>query len=375
SLNINAGGSQTASVGQTLPNPIVVTVTDKLKGAPVAGQLVNWVITQGGGSMYVEATQTDNHGQTRNWWTMGPTAGIQTVEVRAVDPTTGDRLVYGTVNATATSTQNTLTVTEAGTGSGTVTSSPAGINCGSACAANFDAGTIVTLTASPAAGSSFSGWSGGGCSGTGTCAVTVTAATSVTSTFALTPTQFHLTVATTGNGSGTVTSTDARINCGSTCASDYDAGTVVTLNATPGAGSSFIGWAGGGCSGTGACTVTMAAATTVTAVFTLQQFNLVLATTRTGTGAGTVTSTDGRINCGSTCTSSDYTYGTVVTLTAMSGAGSSFAGWSGGGCSGTGICTVTITGSTTVTANFTLSEFALNNIEKERDQARSATPR
>lgn len=75
-----------------------------------------------------------------------------------------------------------LSVAKTGAGSGTVTSSPAGISCGATCTANFDSGTAVTLTAAAASGSTFAGWSGGGCSGTGTCAVTMNAATTVTAT-------------------------------------------------------------------------------------------------------------------------------------------------------------------------------------------------
>ena len=82
----------------------------------------------------------------------------------------------------ATPTSQTLTVTKAGTGSGTVTSSPAGINCGSDCSESYASGTNVTLTAAPGAGSTFAGWSGA-CSGTGSCAVTMSAARSVTATF------------------------------------------------------------------------------------------------------------------------------------------------------------------------------------------------
>ncbi|MGH2984129.1 MAG: PKD domain-containing protein [Solirubrobacterales bacterium] len=80
--------------------------------------------------------------------------------------------------------QHSLTVSKDGTGSGTVTSSPAGISCGDSCQASFDAGTLVTLTASPDASSTFSGWSGA-CSGTGTCQVTMDQARSVTATFAV----------------------------------------------------------------------------------------------------------------------------------------------------------------------------------------------
>jgi Divergent InlB B-repeat domain len=78
-----------------------------------------------------------------------------------------------------------LAVVKTGTGSGTVTSVPAGINCGSNCSASYPSGTAVTLTAAPASGSTFTGWTGGGCSGTGSCIVTLTAATSATATFDL----------------------------------------------------------------------------------------------------------------------------------------------------------------------------------------------
>src|SRR5262249_40010223 len=70
-----------------------------------------------------------------------------------------------------------LAVVKAGTGSGTVTSAPAGITCGTTCSGNYASGTAVGLTATPATGPTFSGWSGGGCSGTGTCTVTMSAAT------------------------------------------------------------------------------------------------------------------------------------------------------------------------------------------------------
>jgi hypothetical protein len=77
-----------------------------------------------------------------------------------------------------------LTVTRAGTGTGTVTSSPAAINCGASCSASYAAGTAVTLTATPAAGSTFAGWNGA-CSGTGACTVTMSSGESVTATFTL----------------------------------------------------------------------------------------------------------------------------------------------------------------------------------------------
>ena len=79
-----------------------------------------------------------------------------------------------------------LTVTRAGTGSGTVTSSPAKIDCGATCSASFPSGTVVSLTATPASGSTLDGWSGA-CSGTASCSVTMDAAKNVTATFDTVP--------------------------------------------------------------------------------------------------------------------------------------------------------------------------------------------
>jgi hypothetical protein len=75
-----------------------------------------------------------------------------------------------------------LTLTKAGSGSGTVSSNPAGVSCGSDCSEDYTAGTVVSLTATPAADSVFAGWSGA-CSGTGACMVTVNADSAVTASF------------------------------------------------------------------------------------------------------------------------------------------------------------------------------------------------
>ncbi len=77
-----------------------------------------------------------------------------------------------------------LSLGRAGAGSGSVTSSPAGIDCGSDCTERYSFGTTVTLTASAAAGSAFAGWSGD-CTGSGACVVKMDADRSVTATFRL----------------------------------------------------------------------------------------------------------------------------------------------------------------------------------------------
>jgi DNA-binding beta-propeller fold protein YncE len=77
----------------------------------------------------------------------------------------------------------TLTVSLTGSGSGTVADTTGAISCPSTCSHAFPIGAVVTLTAGPHPGSSFVGWSGGGCAGTSTCQVTMSADTAVTATF------------------------------------------------------------------------------------------------------------------------------------------------------------------------------------------------
>lgn len=77
-----------------------------------------------------------------------------------------------------------LTVTKSGTGTGTVSSDPAGINCGASCSLFYPEGSTVTLSASATSGDTFTGWTGSGCSGTGTCIVAMTAERSVNAAFA-----------------------------------------------------------------------------------------------------------------------------------------------------------------------------------------------
>src|ERR1017187_4862872 len=161
-----------------------------------------------------------------------------------------------------------LTVALAGTGTGTVTSSTGGISCVPTCSASFAPNTQVTLTATPTGGSTFTGWSGGGCSGSGACSVTVASSESVTATFAAAVVIVNdtLTVTLAGTGQGTVVSSPAGINCSTgTCSYNFPANTQIVLTETPGANSSFTSWSG--CAGANTCTFTLTAAETVTATF------------------------------------------------------------------------------------------------------------
>lgn len=162
----------------------------------------------------------------------------------------------------------TVTATTAGAGTGTLSSSPSGISsCAGTCVASFVHGTAVTLTATPGEGSRFGGWSGAGCSGTGTCSFTVNGDTAATATFVP---GAALTVVRAGAGGGTVTSDPAGIDCGATCTTSYDAGTSVTLSASPAQGSRFVGWdQDTGCGSASTCTLVLSASRTVTATFAL----------------------------------------------------------------------------------------------------------
>ena len=154
------------------------------------------------------------------------------------------------------------------TGNGGVSSSDKAISCPSKCVSNYTLGTVVTLTAKAGSNSTFTAWTGG-CTGAGlTCDVTVGDAMTVNALFAANApaggggggggggvSSFTLSIG--RSNTGTVTSDIAGINCGNACSAKYNAGTVVTLTATPPAGKTFVSW-GGACSGANnTCTLTI----------------------------------------------------------------------------------------------------------------------
>ena len=153
------------------------------------------------------------------------------------------------------------------------------------------------------------------------------------------------------SGNGTVASTDGYINCPGTCSHSYPNNTQVTLNAAPAQGWAFAGWSGA-CSGTGSCVVTMTQNQSVNATF-IPDYTLTVSTS----GNGSVTSTDGFINCPGTC-SYPYPSNTQVTLSANPAAGWTLSSWSGA-CSGTGPCVVTMTQDLSVGATFTQLSYTL----------------
>lgn len=157
-----------------------------------------------------------------------------------------------------------VSIVKGGIGTGVVTSSPTGISCGLNCAGSFPTGTSVTLLATAAPGSIFSGWSGP-CSGTGACVVSAASANEVTARFEL-QTSYRLSVSKAGAEFGTVSSNASGIDCGFDCSEIYTGGTSVTLSAIPAVGAAFAGWSGA-CTGNNSCVLAMDADKNVLASF------------------------------------------------------------------------------------------------------------
>jgi hypothetical protein len=128
----------------------------------------------------------------------------------------------------------------------------------------------------------------------------------------------------------------------------FPSSTTIMLTATPNANSVFAGWSGGVCGGTGVCSGNIDQSYAVVATFAPVVRTLTVTRSGPGAASGVVTSMPAGINCGGTCTA-NLDHGTVVVLTAS---GPAFNGWSGGGCSGTGVCVVTLNAATSVTAIF-----------------------
>jgi hypothetical protein len=239
----------------------------------------------------------------------------------------------------------TVKVSLMGTGAGTIVSEPDVLSCPGACTATIPEGTQLTLTALPDDASVFGGW-GGACVGLQRCTVTATAHTTISATFQL---GTRLSVTRTGEGMGTVTSNPPGISCGVDCGEAVLPGTLVELTATAASGTTFVGWSGGACTGRGTCSLIVNASQSVTAEFARISYSVDVM--KMGTATGTVRSVPAGIDCGGDCSES-YPFGTQITLIATPNAGAYFAGWGGLACTGTRDCTLTVNGSTAVTARF-----------------------
>ncbi len=174
-------------------------------------------------------------------------------------------------------------------GPGSVTSSPAGIDCGSDCSQSYAEDTVVTLTPTPLA--DFIGWSGHSDCYDGV--VTMDGDRSCTATFDIQPTH---TLTVTIAGTGTVTSDPAGIDCGSDCSHAFAPGTLVKLAAKAGPGNSFAGWGGAADCADGY--VTLSASLGCTATFATQQagslsFDGLTVSDYGGSGQGSADTTGG----------------------------------------------------------------------------------
>jgi len=267
--NATVTGATTATVDGSV-NPAVQTTTYKVEYGLASS---NWCASGGSSGSPASSTTPQALGSTDATShdvavdLTGLTAG--TAYCADLVATNGSGSGDGGQVSFTTTAVHSLTVSLGGAGSGSV--SGTGVSCPGTCSHSYPTGTIVTLTAAPAAGSIFAGWSGGGCSGTSSCQALVNSDVTVTATFNNVPPNLavNLTVSKSGAGNGTVTSSPAGIACGSICLHAFSSGTSVTLTAAPAAGSTFAGWSGGGCSGSGSCALTANADTTVTATFNL----------------------------------------------------------------------------------------------------------
>ncbi|HWI74777.1 MAG TPA: glycine-rich protein, partial [Baekduia sp.] len=263
-----------------------------------------------------------------------------------------------------------VTTTGPANTAGYVTGSPGNIDCGygtgghPGCGAEYAPGDGITLTAHPDARSSFTGFTGGGCSGGGlTCVVTMSQAQQVTATFARKKATNTLAVTVGGGGPGTITG-PGGLDCGgaghTACTVEVTPSASITLTAHPGDDAYTANWSGCAPVTLDTCTLDVSGNQTYTAAVAFERNPRTLHVTPAGTGGGTVTGPG--IDCGGGPTHSDCVellpYGTKATLTATPAANSDFTGFGGGGCAG-GACTVTMTADATVTATFGLKQRTL----------------
>jgi glucose/arabinose dehydrogenase len=174
--------------------------------------------------------------------------------------------------------------------------------------ANYESSSDVVLTPVPGPGQQFMGWSGSATGSANPLTVTMNSNKSIVATFAPAVTQYNLTVGTTGNGSVSKTPDQQA----------YNAGTSVSLTATPASGQQFSGWSGDVTSSENPLPVIMNGDKNITANFAAVPTQYSLGVTINGNG-----------NVLKAPDQATYLNGSSVSLTAIPAPGQQFSGWSG----------------------------------------------
>ena len=241
----------------------------------------------------------------------------------SINPVTLTMTSNNVVTATFAQEQYTLEINVVG--GGTVISYPA--------QSTYTYGDVVTLT-TLAFGWTFAGWSGDLLGTNESENLTIDGNKIVTATF--TQDAYSLTINQVGNG--TVISNPAQ--------STYQYGDTITLTANTDPGWIFAGWSGDRTSSDNPYLLTIYSNTAVTATFTQDAYTLDL---NSGENGSISVDPD----------NPTYSYGDVVTLTATADPGWTFTGWSGDVSGSNSQQSVTITGTMTITANFSQDEYTL----------------
>jgi uncharacterized repeat protein (TIGR02543 family) len=311
-VTMNANRAVTATFTQ-----IQYTLTVSVTGSGSTNLAIGPHVYNSGSQ--VQVTATPSSGWVFDHWVLdGSSAGSS-------NPVTVTMSSGHALNAVFTQIQYILTVNTSGQGS--VAKNPS--------QATYTYGSSVQLTATPASGWAFSGWSGDLTGTSNPASVTMNGDKAVTATF--TQNVYTLTVTVNPTGGGTVTPDKSP---------PYHLNDVVTLTEAPSAGYTFSGWSGDGTGSGTTRTVTITGNMAVTATFTQNQYTLTVNTS----GQGSVAKAPSQAT---------YVSGSSVQLTATPSSGWSFSGWSGDASGTANPVTITMNGNKAVTATFTQNTYSL----------------
>jgi uncharacterized repeat protein (TIGR02543 family)/flagellin-like protein len=332
------GGTFTQTVGQSAPGhtstaQLVKYSVDFILGT--GGKTLNPIVTQAiakGATVPISTTPDD--GYTFAKWTS--TGSITFADENSAS-TTATVNGAGSITATFTAIDYTITVNRNPTAGGTVTrdfSEPYLYN------------KIVTLTANPAEGYTFNGWSGDGVGSGIDRQVTVTGNMEVTANFAASPYEINVIIEPTAAGGYNRDKSPP-----------YTITEVVTLTPTTNTGYTFSAWSGAGVNGAGNTRViTITGDMTVTATYTANPATLT--TTPSPAEGGTIIKTPNRA----------YTYGETVGLEAKPSTGYSFTGWTGDLNEATNPTSIILDANIhSVTANFAKNQVGLTLVYDPTD--------